>query len=35
MVPTTFNYMRTYVEIDGKCYLIANHTMAIPEDVKD
>lgn len=28
---TTYNFMRTYSEIDGKCYLIANHTMAIPE----
>lgn len=28
---TTYNFMRTYAEIDGKCYLIANHTMAIPE----
>lgn len=26
----TFNFMRTYAEVDGKCYLIANHTMAIP-----
>ena len=29
--PTTYHFMRTYVENDGKCYLIANHTMAIPE----
>ncbi|MBT8266652.1 MAG: nuclear transport factor 2 family protein [Bacteroidia bacterium] len=28
--PTTYHFMRTYVETDGKCYLIANHTMAIP-----
>lgn len=32
---TTFNFMRTYAEIDGKCYLIANHTMAIPEKGND
>lgn len=29
--PTTYHFMRTYVEISGKCYLIANHTMAIPK----
>ena len=29
--PTTYHFMRTYVEANGKCYLIANHTMAIPE----
>lgn len=29
--PTTYHFMRTYVEIDGKCLLLANHTMAIPE----
>lgn len=28
---TTYHFMRTYVESDGKCYLIANHTMAVPE----
>ena len=33
--PTTYNFMRTYVEIDGECYLIANHTMVIPEKEKD
>ena len=27
---TNYHFMRTYVEIDGKCYLIANQTMAIP-----
>lgn len=32
---TTFNFMRAYAEIDGKCYLIANHTMAIPENEED
>jgi vacuolar-type H+-ATPase catalytic subunit A/Vma1 len=29
--PTTYHFMRTYVDINGKCYLIANHTMAIPD----
>ena len=29
--PTTYNFMRTYTEIDGKCYLVANHTMIVPE----
>lgn len=33
--PTTFNFMRTYSEIDGRCYLVANHTMVIPEKEKD
>jgi len=32
---TTFNFMRTYSKIDGKCYLIANHTMVIPGREKD
>ena len=32
---TTFNFMRAYAEIDGKCYLIANHTMVIPEKEND
>jgi hypothetical protein len=27
-----YNYMRTYAEENGKCYLVANHTMAIPEN---
>lgn len=30
--PTTYHFMRTYIEMDGKCYLIGNHTMAIPEE---
>lgn len=30
--PTTYHFMRTYVELNGKCYLVGNHTMAIPED---
>ncbi|WBL44057.1 nuclear transport factor 2 family protein [Algoriphagus halophytocola] len=29
--PTKYHFMRTYVEVDGKCLLIGNHTMAIPE----
>ena len=29
--PVTYHFMRTYVEISGKCYLLANHTMAIPD----
>ena len=33
--PITYHFMRTYVKTDGKCYLIANHTMAIPELEKD
>lgn len=30
---TSYNFMRTYSEINGICYLIANHTMVIPEKV--
>ena len=30
--PTNYHFMRTYVESNGKCYLIANHTMAIPDE---
>lgn len=30
--PANYHFMRTYVEIDGKCFLIGNHTMAIPEE---
>lgn len=29
--PAKYHFMRTYVEIDGKCLLVGNHTMAIPE----
>jgi len=29
--PTRYHFMRTYVEIDGKCLLTGNHTMAIPK----
>lgn len=32
--PTTYHFMRTYALIDGKWKLLANHTMAIPEDDK-
>ena len=28
--PTNYHFMRTYVEKDGKCYLVGNHTMAVP-----
>ncbi len=28
--PVTYHFMRTYVEREGKCYLLANQTMAIP-----
>lgn len=30
--PITYHFMRTYSEIDGNCFLIANHTMAVPTD---
>ena len=30
--PTTYHFMRTYVEVAGKCFLLSNHTMAIPEN---
>ena len=26
-----YNFMRTWVEVDGRCYLLASHTMHIPE----
>tara|TARA_R110000850_G_scaffold219147_2_gene344742 strand:+ start:86 stop:532 length:447 start_codon:yes stop_codon:yes gene_type:complete len=29
--PTRYHFMRTYVEVNGKCFLAGNHTMAIPE----
>lgn len=29
--PTTYHFMRTYVEVDGVCLLLANHTMEVPE----
>lgn len=27
-----YHFMRTYVEVDGKCLLVGNHTMAVPEE---
>jgi ketosteroid isomerase-like protein len=30
--PTTYHFMRTYALIDGQWKLLANHTMAIPEE---
>jgi hypothetical protein len=34
--PVTYHFMRTYVEVKGKCLLLANHTMAIPdEEIKE
>ncbi|MDG1276038.1 MAG: nuclear transport factor 2 family protein [Algoriphagus sp.] len=30
--PTNYHFMRTYVEIGGKCLLVGNHTMAVPEE---
>lgn len=30
--PTRYHFMRTYIEIDGKCLLAGNHTMAITEE---
>jgi hypothetical protein len=31
-IPTRYHFMRTYVEVDGKCLLVGNHTMAVPEE---
>lgn len=30
--PTTYHFMRTYVKEKGKFVLLANHTMAIPDE---
>jgi ketosteroid isomerase-like protein len=30
--PTTYHFMRSYALVDGKWKLLANHTMAIPEE---
>ncbi|MEN2280999.1 nuclear transport factor 2 family protein [Algoriphagus sp. SE2] len=30
--PAKYHFMRTYVEVNGKCLLVGNHTMAIPEE---
>jgi hypothetical protein len=27
-----YHFMRTYVLVDGKCVLLANHTMLVPDD---
>jgi hypothetical protein len=32
--PATYHFMRTYVEMKGGCFLLANQTMAIPENDK-
>lgn len=32
--PTTYHFMRTYVEIEGNCQLVANHTMIVPDENK-
>ncbi len=29
--PTRYHFMRTYVEAAGRCVLLANHTMEVPE----
>ncbi len=29
---TRYNFMRTYAEVSGRCVLLANHTMQIPDD---
>ena len=30
--PITYHFMRTYSKVDGKYLLLANHTMAIPDE---
>lgn len=30
--PVTYHFMRTYVKVDGKYKLLANHTMAVPDE---
>jgi hypothetical protein len=30
--PTRYHFMRTYMEKDGQCLLVGNHTMAVPEE---
>jgi hypothetical protein len=32
LIPTRYHFMRTYVEVDGKCLLVGNHIMAVPEE---
>ena len=29
---TRYRFMRTYAEVDGECFLLANQTMAMPAD---
>lgn len=33
--PVTYHFMRTYAWVDGKFLLLANHTMAIPEEEEE
>ena len=28
---TRYSFMRTYAEVDGRCLLLGNHTMALPD----
>lgn len=30
--PTNYHFMRTYIEKDGQCLLVGNHTMAVPTE---
>jgi hypothetical protein len=30
--PVTYHFMRTYTKVNGKYQLLANHTMAIPDE---
>lgn len=30
--PILYNFMRTYVEVEGTCFLLANHTMDVPKN---
>jgi hypothetical protein len=31
-IPTKYHFMHTYVEVEGKCFLVGNHKVAIPEE---
>jgi ketosteroid isomerase-like protein len=33
-MPVTYHFMRTYTMVDGRFRLLANHTMAIPDEEK-
>lgn len=33
--PVTYHFMRTYVNKEGKCFLIANQTMAVPDSTEE